>query len=170
MRKSFAALILLASTAAVQAEVAIGPTESVIVKPGSAIHWRTPTSFKVIEVGNPEAVEAHPGVITERDMIVVAKPLKDGTLSNSANVLVMDANGDLVGTLRVEITASGQPLNFVTILSGTKQIFWDCSNACVEVDVTNKPTPDAVTITSRAPDGSLVTRQYGPTKPAPGEP
>jgi hypothetical protein len=138
-------------------------------KPGSAIHWRTPTSFKVIGNGNSEAVDAHPGV-TDRDMIVVAKPLKDGTLSNSANVLAMDANGDLVGTLRVEITASGQPLNFITISRGTKQIFWDCSNARVEVDVTNKPTPDAVTITSRAPDGSLVTRQYGPTKPAPGQP
>jgi hypothetical protein len=52
MRKSFAALMLLASTAAVQAEVAIGPTESVIVKPGSAIHWHTPTSFKLIKEGN----------------------------------------------------------------------------------------------------------------------
>ena len=79
MRKSFAALMLLASTAAVQAEVAIGPTELVIVKPGSAIHWRTPTSFKIIKDGNSEAVEAQPGA-TDRDVIVVAKPLKDGTL------------------------------------------------------------------------------------------
>jgi hypothetical protein len=81
---------------------------------------------------NSEAVEAHPGA-TDRDLIVVAKPLKDGILSNSASVLAMNANGDLVGTLRVEITASGQPLNFIKMYRGIKQTMYDCSNYCVEV-------------------------------------
>jgi hypothetical protein len=103
-------------------------------------------------------------------VIVVAKPLKDGTLSNSASVLAMNASGDLVGTLRVEITASGQPLNFINIYRGTKQNMYDCSTYCVEADITNKPTLDVVSITNRAPDGSIVTRQYGPTVPAPVTP
>ena len=173
MHKSFAALMLLASTAVVQAEVAIGPTELVIVKPGSVIHWRTPASFTIIKDGNSEAVEATG--VTDRDVIFVAKPLKDGTLSNSADVLAMNANGDLVGTLLVEITASGQRLNLINIYRNAKQTMYDCSSYCVEVDGTkidgtNKRTPDVVTITNRSSDGSIVTRQYGPTVPAPVAP
>jgi hypothetical protein len=161
LKRLLLASVLLAPVG-VQAEVIVGHTESATVQPGSAIQWHTSRNYKFLELGDVDTVEARAGA-TDRDVIVIAKPLKDGKLSGSASVLALDEDGKLVGILRVTITRSGRPLNIVKIVHGTVPSYHDCdSNSCADVDISNKPLPDAVTTTHRMNDGGIITRQYGP--------
>ena len=102
MRKSFAALMLLASTAAVQA------AEPVKIPVGHAINWVGAKPFNTVVVGNLELLNVTPGA-TNRDLNIAAREptMKEGLyvpIAATSNVLLLNGEGDIVDELHVTVT------------------------------------------------------------------
>ena len=108
---------ILLATAAVLATT-VGQAETIYVTPGSAVHFSTERPFKTAISGDEELLVVHAGA-TNRDLIIVANQ-PDGTLTASANVLMLDDQGKLVENLRVIVTPFGAPDRSVQVIAAGK--------------------------------------------------
>jgi len=92
-------------------------TKAVYVTGGTTLHFHTSRPFRNVYVGNDALLTVTPG-LTDRDLNVTANQPK-GSVIDSANVLVVDEDGQVTDHLRVEVTPYGAPSRTITILKGT---------------------------------------------------
>jgi hypothetical protein len=141
----------------------------VYVKPGSAVPWETKRPFKTAISGDEELLVVHPGATNQHLMIVAKQP--DGTLIASANVLMIDNQGNVVEYLRVIVTPFGQPSSTLTIHGGKTTTYQCASGYCIDASAAklrNKGMGDADSLTvTTSKDGSTLTSKIWSTPPTP---
>ena len=163
-----AAAAILAATAA-QAETII------YVTPGSAVQWVAPQSFKTVINGNEKLLQVHGGA-TNRDLVVIANAPEE-TIIDSADLLVLDANGKVVDTLRVVVSPlrpkPEEDIRTVTIMRPGGSTSYICANnTCIDASAKiKKSTGDADIVTKTTyKDGSTSTWKRQSTPPTPPTP
>ena len=104
--------IFLATVAVLAATVA--QAETIYVMPGTAVQRATKTPFKTAISGDDELLVVHPGATNQDLMIVANHP--DGTVTASANVLLIDDHGKVVENLRVIVTPFDAPSRTVQVV------------------------------------------------------
>jgi hypothetical protein len=148
MRKSFAALMLLASTAAVQAA-------EVKIPVGHAFNWVGAKPFNTVVVGNPELLEVTPGA-TNRDLNIAAREptMKEGLyvpIAATSNVLLLNGEGDIVDELRVTVTPN--EVNTVNIIRGgdfpTRRTYYCFGYGCIDINKRKESGPEVVIATPK---------------------
>jgi len=160
--------LVLAAAAVMIATVA--QAETIYVTPGSVVHWLSKGPFKTAISGNQELLVVHPGE-TNQDLIIVASQ-PDGTLIDSANVVMIDDQGKLVENLHVEVTPFGGPSKTVRVHRPGGNATYLCANhTCTDARAAksrNKDMGDAdsQTVTRRS-DGSTDTWRHWSTPPTP---
>ena len=109
-----AGALLTSSLAHAQPEA---ETKTVYVTGGTTLHFHTSKPFRNVYVGNDTLLTVTPG-FTDRDLNVTANQPK-GLVVDSANVLIVDEDGQVTDHLRVEVTPFSAPSRTITILKGT---------------------------------------------------
>jgi hypothetical protein len=147
----------------------VAQAETIYVTPGSAVQFSTKTPFKTAISGDEKLLVVRAGA-TNQDLIIVANH-PDGTLTASANVLMIDDRGKLVENLRVDVTPFGGPAQSVTVFQPSKTTSYQCANTCIDVSTVKSLNKgmgdaDAVTVTRRG-DGSTDTWRHSSTPPTP---
>ena len=163
---------ILLAAAAVLAVTAAQAETIIYVTPGSAVQWVAPQSFKTVINGNEKLLEVHGGA-TNRDLVVVANAPEE-TIIDSADLLVLDANGKVVDTLRVVVSPlRPQPeedIRTVKIMRPGGSTTYLCANYdCIDASPKNKGIGDADSIgVTRYKDGSTDTwKHYSTPKTSP---
>jgi hypothetical protein len=160
--------ILLSMAAVLAATVA--QAEPIYVTPGSAVHWLTKVPFKTAISGDEELLTVQGGA-TNQDLIIVANQ-PDGTLTASADVLMIDDQGKLVEKLHVMVTPFGGPSETVRIYRPGKTTTYQCTSyTCIGASAAksrNKGMGDADSMTETTyKDGSTATSKTWSTPPTP---
>jgi hypothetical protein len=160
--------LLLAAAAIMIATVA--HAETIYVTPGSAVLYSTKRPFKTAISGDEKLLVVHPGATDQDLMIVANKP--DGTLTASANVLMIDDQGKVVESLRVEVTPFDGPAQSWTLYNGQKNTTYFCANhSCIDTssaESRKKGMGDADSLTeTHNKDGSTETSKHWSTPPPP---
>ena len=86
-------------------------TDTIVLSPGFTARWRAPRAFKQVIIGDPDIIDVVQGQ-TDRQLIITRKrPTKPGGPTDAggttdagggtANILLLDANGDQVANLLV---------------------------------------------------------------------
>jgi hypothetical protein len=157
--------LVLAAAAVMIATVA--QAETVYVTPGSVVHWLTKAPFKTAISGDEELLVVHPGATNQDLLISASQP--DGTLTGSANVVMIDDQGKLVENLHVEVTPFGGPAKAVQVLRDGKSTTYLCANnTCLNAGTgkSRKGMGDADSVTvTRHRDGSTDTWKHSTTPP-----
>jgi hypothetical protein len=155
--------ILLATIVVLTATVAQAETR--YLTRGSVMAWRTKEPFKTAISGDEKLLGVQPGA-TNQDLIIVAKQ-PDGTLTASADVLVLDEQGKVVDNLNVVVTPFGGPSKSVRLFRSGKAITYLCADYCLE-ETGTKGLGDADSVTeTRRKDGSSETWRQHNTPPSP---
>ena len=161
---------ILLAAAAVLAVTAAQAETIIYVTPGSAVQWVAPQAFKTVFNGNEKLLQVHGGA-TNRDLVVIANAPEE-TIIDSADLLVLDANGKVVDTLRVVVSPlrpkPEEDIRTVTIVGSTSYL---CANyTCIDASAKSKSTGDADIVTKTTyKDGSTSTwrRQSTPSTTPP---
>jgi hypothetical protein len=161
--------ILLATAAVLAATVA--QAETIYVTPGSAVHFSTKRPFKTAISGDEELLVVHASA-TNQDLLIVANQ-PDGTLTASANVLMIDDQGKLVENLHVIVTPCGGPDTTVRVVGPSKNTVyrWCANGSYIDASAAKarkKGMGDADSLTeTRNKDGSTQTTKQWSTPPTP---
>ena len=149
----------------------VGQAETIYVTPGSAVHFSTERPFKTAISGDEELLVVHASA-TNQDLIIVANQ-PDGTLTASANVLMLDDRGKVVENLHVIVTPCGGPHTTVWVLGPGKNTAyrWCANGSYIDASAAksrNKGVGDADSLTeTRSKDGSTQTTKQWSTPPTP---
>jgi hypothetical protein len=167
---------ILLAAAAVLAVTAAQAETIIYVTPGSAVQWVAPQSFKTVINGNEKLIQVHGGA-TNRDLVVVANAPEE-TIIDSADLLVLDANGKVVDTLRVVVSPlRPQPeedIKTVKVMRPGGSTSYICANnTCIDASPKQSGNKmgdaDSVTVTRRK-DGSTDSWRHSSTPPTPPTP
>jgi hypothetical protein len=91
------------------------------IRPGSAVQWVAPQSFKTVINANEKLLEVRGGA-TNRDLVIVANATPEDTNIDSAYLLVIDGNGKVVDTLRVIVSPlRPQPEEDISLFPSTSR-------------------------------------------------
>jgi len=93
-------------------------TKTIYVTGGTTLHFHTSRPFRNVYVGNDALLTVTPG-LTDRDLNVTANQPK-GSVIDSANVLIVDEDGQVTDHLRVEVTPFSAPSRTITIIKHQK--------------------------------------------------
>lgn len=117
MKTTFATIAIMLLPTMTQAE-------TIYVTPNSATPWHSKAPFSKMTLGSKDLLELQP--INDRTMIILAKE-PEFTIIESTNVLIFDAQNNLLENLQVVVTPFGRP--HITMRQGNRTYY--CSMRCI---------------------------------------